>query len=138
VSPSYYGMFSGFRTYFSCVVLLFIDRSSIPVAFLLVFDVCGVICGVFSVLYLLFCSFSCCLNGDISLLGFDRSMFVDLKKISFLLRLEVRFGLVTCGDKRKRAIQYRIVLATLKRRGDDRNYSDPGQLYISVTDTHTS
>jgi hypothetical protein len=70
-------MFSGFRTYFSRVVLLLIDRSSIPVAFLLVLDVCGVICGVFSVLSLLFCSSSCCLCGDLSLLGFDRAMFVD-------------------------------------------------------------
>jgi hypothetical protein len=77
-------MFSGFRTYLSCVVLLFIDRSSIPVAFLLFFDVCGVICGVFYVLSLLFCSSSCCLCGDLSLLGFDRAMFVDFfKKISF-------------------------------------------------------
>jgi hypothetical protein len=76
-------MFSGFRTYLSCVVLLFIDSSSIPVAFLLVFDVCGVICGGFSVLSLLFCSSSFCLCGDLSLLGFDRDMFVDLKKLSF-------------------------------------------------------
>jgi hypothetical protein len=59
-----------------------------------------VMCGVFSVLYLLFCSSSCCLCGDLSLLGFDRAMYVD-KKIKFLLHLEVRFGLVTCGDKRK-------------------------------------
>jgi hypothetical protein len=67
-------------------VLLFIDRSSIPVAFLLVFDVCGVICGVFSVLSLLFCSSSCCccLCGDLSLLGFDRAMFVDFKKMKFI------------------------------------------------------
>jgi hypothetical protein len=63
--------------YLSCVVLLLIDRSSIQVAFLLVLDVCGVMCGVFSVLYLLFCSSICCLCGDSSLLGFDRSMFVD-------------------------------------------------------------
>jgi hypothetical protein len=33
-----------------CVILRFIDRSSIPVAFLLVFDVFGVIFGGFSVL----------------------------------------------------------------------------------------
>jgi hypothetical protein len=59
------------------VVLLFIDHSSIMVAFLLVFDVCGVICGVFSVLSLLFCYSSCCLCGDLSLLGFDRAIFVD-------------------------------------------------------------
>jgi hypothetical protein len=28
-------------------------------------------------------------------------MFVDFKKIRFLLCLEVQFGLVTCGDKIK-------------------------------------
>jgi hypothetical protein len=65
--------------------MLFIDHSSILVAFLLVFDACGVICGVFSPLYVLLCSSSCCLCGDLSLLGFDRAMFVDLKKISFAL-----------------------------------------------------
>jgi hypothetical protein len=70
-------MFFGFQTYLSCVVLLFIDRYSIPIAFLLVFDVCGAICGVFSVLSLLFCSSSCCLCGDLSLLCFDHAMFVD-------------------------------------------------------------
>jgi hypothetical protein len=94
-------MFSGFRTYFSRIVLLLLDRSSIPVAFLLVFDVCGVMCGMFYVLSLLFCYSICCLCGDLSLLGFDRDMFVDKKKIRFLLRLEVRFGILTCGDKRK-------------------------------------
>jgi hypothetical protein len=54
-----------------------LDRSSIPVDLLLVFDVCAVICGVFSVLSLLFFSSSCCLCGDLSLLGFDRAMFVE-------------------------------------------------------------
>jgi hypothetical protein len=78
-----------------------IERYLIPGAFLLVLDVCGVMCGVFSVLSLLFCSSICCLCGDLILLGFDRAMFVDKKKIRFLLRLEVRFGLVTCSDKRK-------------------------------------
>jgi hypothetical protein len=63
--------------YFSRVVLLLIDPSLIPVAFLLVLDVCGVMCGVFYVLSLLFCSSICCLCGDLSLLGFDRAMFVD-------------------------------------------------------------
>jgi hypothetical protein len=86
--------------YFSRVILLLIDHSLIPVAVLLVLDVCGVMCGGFSVLSLLFCSSICCLCGDLSLLGFDRAMFVD-NKIRFLLRLEVRVGLVTCGDKRK-------------------------------------
>jgi hypothetical protein len=43
-------MFSGFRTYFLCVILRFTDRSLIPVAFLLVFDVCGVIFDGFSFL----------------------------------------------------------------------------------------
>jgi hypothetical protein len=70
-------MFSGFRIYFSRVVLLLIDRSSNPVAFLLVLDVCGIICGVFSVVSLLFYSSICSLWGDLSLLGFDRAMFVD-------------------------------------------------------------
>jgi hypothetical protein len=37
-------------------------------------------CGVFSVLSLLFCSSICCLWDDLSLLGFDRAMFGDLKK----------------------------------------------------------
>jgi hypothetical protein len=62
-----------------------IDRSSNQVAFLLVLDVCGVMCGVFSVLFVLFCSSICCLWGDLSLLGFDRAMFVDLKKKVFAL-----------------------------------------------------
>jgi hypothetical protein len=62
-----------------------IDRSLIPVAFLLVLDVCGVMCGVFSVLSLLFCSSICCLCGDLSLLGFYRAMFVDKKNKVFAL-----------------------------------------------------
>jgi hypothetical protein len=70
-------MFSWFLTHFSRVVLLLIDRSSILVAFLLVLDVYGIICGVFSVLSLLFCSSICYLCGDLSLLGFDLAMFVD-------------------------------------------------------------
>jgi hypothetical protein len=74
--------------YFSRVILLLIDHSSILVAFSLVLVVCGVMRGVFSVLSLLFCSSSCCLCGDLSLLGFDRAMFVD-KKICFVWR----FGL---------------------------------------------
>jgi hypothetical protein len=69
--------------------LLLIDRSSIPVAFLLVLDVCGVICGMFYVLSLLFCSSSCCLCGDLSLLGFDRAMFVDLKKTMVIKESEL-------------------------------------------------
>jgi hypothetical protein len=70
-------MFSRFRIYFSRVVLLLIDRSSNPVAVLLVLDVCGVMCGMVSGLSLLFCSSICCLWGDLSLLGFDRAMFGD-------------------------------------------------------------
>jgi hypothetical protein len=66
--------------YFSRVILLLIDCSSIQVAFLLVLDGCGVMCGVFSVLNLLFCSSICCLCGDLSLSGFDRAMFVDKTK----------------------------------------------------------
>jgi hypothetical protein len=58
-------------------VLLLIDRSSNPVAVLLVLDVCGVMCGVVSVLYLLLCYSICCLWGDLSLFGFDRAMFGD-------------------------------------------------------------
>jgi hypothetical protein len=54
-------MLSGCRIYFSRVVLLLIDHSSNPVAVLLVLDVCGVMCGVVSVLSLLVCSSSCCL-----------------------------------------------------------------------------
>jgi hypothetical protein len=73
-------MFSGFRIYLSRVVLLLIDHSSNPVAVLLVLDVCGVVCGVFSVLSLLLCSSICCLWGDLSLLGFDRAIFGDFKK----------------------------------------------------------
>jgi hypothetical protein len=64
---------------------------------------------VVSVLSLLFRSSVCCLWGDLGLLGFDRAIFGDLKKIWLLLHLEVRFGLVTCGDKRKWAIDYCIV-----------------------------
>jgi hypothetical protein len=63
--------------YFSHVVLLLIDRYSNPVAFVPVLDVCGVMCGVFSVLSLLFCSYICFLWGDLSLLGFDLAIFVD-------------------------------------------------------------
>jgi hypothetical protein len=63
--------------YFSRILLLLIGRSSIPVAFLLVLDVCGVMCGVFSVLSVLFCSSICCLCGGLSLLGFDHAMFGD-------------------------------------------------------------
>jgi hypothetical protein len=63
--------------YFSRVVLLLIDRFSNPVAFLLVLDFCGAMSGVFSVLSLFFCYSICCLWGDLSLLGFDRAMFVD-------------------------------------------------------------
>jgi hypothetical protein len=70
-------MFSGFRIYFSQVVLLLIDRSSNPVAVLLVLDFCGFMCGVVSVLSLLFCSSISCLWGDLSLKGFDRAMFGD-------------------------------------------------------------
>jgi hypothetical protein len=63
--------------HFSRVILLLIDHFSIPVAFLLILDGCGVMCGVFSVLPLLFCSSICCLSGALNLLGFDRAMFVD-------------------------------------------------------------
>jgi hypothetical protein len=38
-------------------------------------------CGVVSVLSLLFCYSICCLWGDLGFLGFDRAMFGDLKKI---------------------------------------------------------
>jgi hypothetical protein len=37
-------------------------------------------CGVVSVLSLLFCSSFSCLWGDLGLLGFYRAMFGDLKK----------------------------------------------------------
>jgi hypothetical protein len=70
-------MFSGFQIYFSPVVLLLIGRSSNPVAIFLVLYVYGVMCGVVSVLSLLLCSSICCLWGDLSLLGFDRTMFGD-------------------------------------------------------------
>jgi hypothetical protein len=70
-------MFPGFRIYFSRAVLFLIDRSSNRVVVLLALDVCGVMCGVVSVLSLLFCYSSCCLWGDLSLLGFDRAMFGD-------------------------------------------------------------
>jgi hypothetical protein len=58
-------------------VLLLIDHSSNPVVVLLVLHVCGVICGVVSVLSLLLCSSICCLWGNLSLLGFDRAIFGD-------------------------------------------------------------
>jgi hypothetical protein len=58
-------------------VLLLVDRTSTPVVVLLGLDVCGVMCGVVSVLSLLFCSSICYLWGDLSLLGFDRAMFGD-------------------------------------------------------------
>jgi hypothetical protein len=76
---------------------------STTVVVVFVLDVCGVMCGVFSVLSLFFRSSVCCLWGDLGLLGFDCAMSVDFKNIyiRFLLRLEVRFGPVTCGDKRK-------------------------------------
>jgi hypothetical protein len=82
-------MFSGFRTYFLLVISLFSDRSSVPVVILFVFVVCGVTLGVVSVLFYLFCSSIGCLCGDFSgLLGFDRAMFVNLKKsICFVWRL---------------------------------------------------
>jgi hypothetical protein len=70
-------MFSGFRIYFLRGVLLLVDRTSTPVVVLLGLDVCDVMCGVVSVLSLLFCSSICCLWGDLSLLGFDRAMFGD-------------------------------------------------------------
>jgi hypothetical protein len=58
-------------------VLLLFDHTSTPVVVLLGLDVCGVMCGVVSVLSLLFCYSICCLWGDLSLLGFDRAMFGD-------------------------------------------------------------
>jgi hypothetical protein len=58
-------------------VLLLVDRASTLVVVLLGLDVCGVVCGVVSVLSLLFCSYICCLWGDLGLLGFDRAMFGD-------------------------------------------------------------
>jgi hypothetical protein len=94
-------MFSGFRIYASRGVVLLFDRASTTVIVLLGLDVCGVMWGVVSVLSLLFCYYICCLWVDLGLLRFDRAMFGDFKKIWFLLRSEVRFGLVTCGDKRK-------------------------------------
>jgi hypothetical protein len=57
--------------------MLLFDRASTTVVVLLGLDVCGVMCGVVSVLYLLFCSSICCLWGDLGLLGFDRAMFGD-------------------------------------------------------------
>jgi hypothetical protein len=90
-------MFSGFLMYFFWVTLSFSYRSSfivhpssVTVAFLFVFVVCGVMFVVVSVLSRLFCFSICCLCGDLNvLLGFDRAMFVD--KI-YLLRLEVGLG----------------------------------------------
>jgi hypothetical protein len=71
-------MFSGFRTFFLLVISLLSDRSSVPVALLLVFVVCGVTLGVVYVLFCLFFSSICCLCGDFSgLLVFDRAMFVN-------------------------------------------------------------
>jgi hypothetical protein len=46
-------MFSGFRIYASRGVLLLVDHASTPVVVLLGLDVCGVMCGVVSVLSLL-------------------------------------------------------------------------------------
>jgi hypothetical protein len=57
--------------------MLLSDRASTTVVVLFVLDVCGVICGVFSVLSLLFRSSVCCLWGDLGLLGFDGAMFGD-------------------------------------------------------------
>jgi hypothetical protein len=48
-------------------------------------------CGVFSVLSLLFRSSVCCLWGDLGLVGFDRAIFGDLKKYVFCFVW--RFGL---------------------------------------------
>jgi hypothetical protein len=58
-------------------MLLLVDRASTPVVVLLGLDVCGVMCGVVSVLALLFRSSVCCLWGDLGLLCFDRAMFGD-------------------------------------------------------------
>jgi hypothetical protein len=57
--------------------MLLFDRASTTVVDLFVLDVCGVMCGVFYVLSLLFRSSVCCLWGDLGLLGFDRAMFGD-------------------------------------------------------------
>jgi hypothetical protein len=46
-------------------------------------------CGVFSVMSLLFRSSVCCLWGDLGLLGFDRAMFGD-----FILFLKYGFCFV--------------------------------------------
>jgi hypothetical protein len=70
-------MFSGFRIYGSLDVTLLFDRASTTVVVVFVLDVCGVMCGVFSVLSLLFRSSVCCLWGDLGLLGFDLAMFGD-------------------------------------------------------------
>jgi hypothetical protein len=65
---------------------------SVVVVFVL--DVCGAMCGVFSVLSLLFHSSVCCLWGDLGLLGFDRAMFGDLKIYIYMVFCFVwRFGL---------------------------------------------
>jgi hypothetical protein len=76
-------MFSEFRIYGSRGVMLFFYRASTTVVVLFGLDVCGVMCGVVSVLSLLFRSSVCCLWGDLGLLGFDRAMFGDLKKYGF-------------------------------------------------------
>jgi hypothetical protein len=64
--------------HFLLVRSLFSDRSSVPVALLLVFVVCGVTFVVVSFLFCLFYSSIFCLCGDFSgLLGFDCAMFVN-------------------------------------------------------------
>jgi hypothetical protein len=76
------------------------------VTLLFVFVVCGVMFVVVSVLSCLFCSSICCLRGDLNdLLGFDRAMFVDFKKIA---SFGGSVGLVPCSDKIKWAIGYSI------------------------------
>jgi hypothetical protein len=64
------------------VTLLF-DRASTTVVVLFALDVCGAMCGVFSVLSLLFRSSVYCLWGDLVQLGFDRAIFGDFKKLVF-------------------------------------------------------
>jgi hypothetical protein len=56
-------------------MMLLFDRASTRVVVLFGLYVCGVMCGVVSVLSLLFSSYVCCLWGDLGLLGFDRAMF---------------------------------------------------------------
>jgi hypothetical protein len=64
--------------------MLLFDRNSTTVVVLFGSDVCGVMCGVVSVLSLIFRSSVCCLWGDLGLVGFDRAMFGDfLKKMVF-------------------------------------------------------